>query len=121
MRNKLLVLTLLTPVLLCSQARAADFSSIKQVPVMLNLLILVGAVACLAIAVRLLGLVKGGALARGIQMWLISFVTLAVAQVIILADKFGFFTVTFDLAAVLYVGTVILWFSGLLHARKVLG
>jgi len=102
-------------------AQAADMSQLGGIPVLLNLVILAGACACLAIAIRLFTLVKGGALARGWQMFVISFIMLVVAQIFILAEKLDFFALTFDIAGVFYLLTVILWFVGLLQTRKVLG
>lgn len=90
------------------------------IPVALNLFIMAGAVACLVIAVRLFMLVKGGALARGWQLLVVSFVTLTGAQFIILADSLGIFAIPFDVAGVLYLATVVLWFFGLVQTRKVL-
>ena len=81
----------------------------------------VGAVACLGIAIRLFGLLKGGALAKGCQLWIVSFVALAIGQLFVLADKLQFVMMGFDVAGLLYVTTVVLWFAGLVQTRKVLG
>ncbi|MCK5124973.1 MAG: hypothetical protein KAR42_01850 [candidate division Zixibacteria bacterium] len=120
MKNKLLM-TMVVPFLFSGQASAADFSKISQVSVILNLVIFIGAIACLAIALKLFKAVKGGALAKGCQLWVVSFIVLATGQVFTLADKFEIFALNFDIAAVLYSGTVILWFAGLVQTRKVLG
>lgn len=101
-------------------AEASVGSATGGIPVALNLFILIGAIACLAVAVKLFILVKGGALARGWQLLVISFITLTLAQVIVLADKLGIMAVTFDIAGVFYLATVGLWFWGLLQTRKVL-
>ncbi|MEZ5358741.1 MAG: hypothetical protein R3F48_07885 [Candidatus Zixiibacteriota bacterium] len=119
MRRLLLTLAVL---LICSApAAAADFSKFSQTPVILNSVILVGAIACLVIAIRLFNLVKGGALAKGCQFWVISFVTLLAGQALALAEKLEVFALNFDVAAVLYAATVMLWFAGLAQTRKVLG
>lgn len=106
--------------LLCDQAAAADWTVAGILPVALNAVILAGAFGCLIIAFKLYNLVKGGALARGCQMWLFSFITLAAGQAVALAEKLGLLAINFDIAALLYVGTVILWFFGLIQTRKVL-
>jgi len=98
----------------------AGVGAVGGIPVALNLFILVGSIACLAGAVKLFVLVKGGALARGWQLLVISFITLTLAQVIVLAEKLGIMAVSFDIAALLYLATVGLWFWGLLQTRKVL-
>jgi len=100
----------------------ADSSGLtSRIPVALNFIILAGAIACLAIAIRLFVLVKGGALAKGWQFLVISFATLAMGQIIVLAEKFNLFALSFDLATVFYAITIILWFVGLMQTRKVLG
>ena len=116
-----LILALFMPMVLTGQASAADFSQIGQVPVILNVIILIGAIACLTIALKLFNLVKGGALAKGCQLWVVSFVVLVAGQLFALADKFQVFALSFDVAAVLYAATVVLWFAGLVQTRKVLG
>lgn len=107
--------------LFASHAGAADFSAIGRIPVILNVVILGGALACLAVAIKLFALVKGGALAKGWQLWVLSFFTLIFGQIFILAEKLDVFVVGFDVAGLLYLATVILWFMGLLQTRKVLG
>jgi hypothetical protein len=101
-------------------AEASLGQAVGGIPVALNLFILAGAIACLAAAIRLFLLVKGGALARGWQLLVVSFVTLTLAQVVVLAEKLGIMAVTFDIAGVCYLVTVGLWFWSLLQTRKVL-
>jgi hypothetical protein len=119
--RKLIFILILSLSPLAGRVAAADFSPISQVPVIVNLVILLGAMACLVIAVRLFVLVKGGALARGWQMLVVSFVTLTAGQIFILAEKLHFFALTFDVAGILYLATVALWFMSLMQTRKVLG
>jgi len=99
---------------------AAEFSRIVQPQVIVNVVILFAALACLMLAMKLSSLVRGGALARGWQLWVISFLALALGQLIILAEKLDVFVIGFDFAAVLYLVTVSLWFAGLMQTRKVL-
>lgn len=119
MKHKPLILTVML-LLLSGKAMAADLSGIAQIPVILNIIILGGALACLAVAIKLFTLVKGGALAKGWQLWVISFCALIFGQIIVLAEKLGVFTLDFDVAGLLYLATVALWFMGLLQTRKVL-
>jgi hypothetical protein len=120
MKRKLIVLTVAALPLLSEKAMAAPLSGSGVVPVIVNLLILAGAVACLTIAVRLFLLVKGGALARGWQLWVISFFALVFGQILIVAEKLNLFSIGFDIAGLLYLATVVLLFVGLLQTRKVL-
>ena len=106
---------------LYENASASTVGRLSNIPVMLNIIILIGSIACLTVAIRLFGLVKGGALARGWQMLVISFITLTVGQIVVLAEKLDLVTLTFDLAGIMYLATVILWFVSLLQTRKVLG
>jgi hypothetical protein len=107
--------------LVSGRAEAADFAVIGQIPVILNMVILAGAIACLAVTIKLFALVKGGSLAKGWQLWVASFFALAFGQIFILAEKLDVFAVGFDLSGILYLATVVLWFMGLLQTRKVLG
>ncbi len=107
--------------LFSNEAMAASAADLGRVQILLHLIILGGAVASLMVAVRLLSLVKGGALAKGWQLWVVSFITLAFAQIVILAEKLDLFALSFDIAGVLYLATVALWFLGLLQTRRVLG
>lgn len=120
MRKLIPLLTVLVW-LLGGQVMAADFSRFTQVSVLVNSIILLGAIACLIIAIRLFSLVKGGALARGWQLFVVSFITLVAGQIMILAEKFDIFVVGFDIAGVLYLATVLLWLAGLMQTRRVLG
>lgn len=121
MKLKTLILAAAMLWLLSGTASAADFASLGSVPVMVNVVILIGAIACLAVAIKLFTLVKGGALAKGWQLWVVSFLTLAFGQVIVLAEKLAVFAVSIDIAGILYLATVVLWFMGLMQTRKVLG
>jgi len=103
-----------------SEANATTLSNIVGIPVIVNIVILAGAIACLTIGVRLLSLVKGGALAKGWLLWVISFSTLVAAQIVILAERLDLFKIGVDIAAVFYLATVTLWFVGLMQTRKVL-
>jgi hypothetical protein len=104
-----------------TRAEAADFSHISDVSVILNLVILAGTVSCLIVALKVLSLVRGGALSRPWQLFIVSFISLAAAQVLALFQNLDILRMTFDLSSVLYVATVILWFAGIFHTRKVLG
>jgi hypothetical protein len=106
---------------LANDALASATVSTGHFPVLLNGIILITAIASLLVAVRLLSLVKGGALAKGWQLWVISFFTLAFAQLIVLAEKLDLFALSFDIAGIFYLATVVLWFMGLLQTRRVLG
>ena len=121
MMRKLITLPVLLVWSFGGRAEAADFSRITQIPVLVNSVILIGALACLVIAIKLFSLVKGGALARGWQMFVVSFVTLVAGQILILAEKFDLFALAFDVAGILYLATVVLWFVGLMQTRRVLG
>ena len=121
MKYKLLIMTAGMLAILSGSANAANIAVITQVPVILNIVILAGAVACLAVAIKLFNLVRGGALAKGWQLWIISFFALAFGQILILAEKLEVFAIGFDVAGLLYLVTVVLWFIGLLQTRKVMG
>lgn len=120
MKSRLLICA--SALVLCASERAmaADLATIATIPVILNLVILAGAAACLSVAIKLYTLVRGGALARAWQTFIISFATLAVGQLFVLAREIKWFAPSFDLSALLYLVTVALWFWGLVQTRKVL-
>ena len=121
MKQRSLILTTLMLSIISGNAYAADFAAIGKIPVLFNVVILAGALACLAAAIKLFTLVKGGALAKGWQLWVVSFVALICAQIFVLAEKLDVFAVGFDIPGLMYLATVTLWFIGLLQTRKVLG
>lgn len=121
MMRKLLIFTSAAIPLLSDKAHASVITGLANVPVMINLVILVGAIACLITAIKLFTLVKGGALARGWQFLVVSFITLAFGQIFVLAEKLGWFALTFDVAGLLYLVTVVFWLIGLMQTRRVLG
>lgn len=119
MRSKLLLAAALVP-LFTDRVAASSLSSVGGISLAFNIVILAGAVACLVIAIRLFMLVRGGALARCWQMLSASFATLAIGQILVLVEKLGVFKPPFDIAGLLYLATVALWFAGLSQTRKVL-
>jgi len=121
MKQKTLIIMTAILSVISGNAYAADFAAIGRIPVILNVVILAGAVACLAVAIKLFTLVKGGALAKGWQLWVVSFLALVFGQIFVLAEKLDVFAVGFDIAGILYLATVALWFIGLIQTRKVLG
>lgn len=121
MKYKTIALAAVLLPLLSNNAMAATGADFGQIPVLINIVILAGAIASLTVALRLLSLVRGGALAKGWQMWLISFFSLALAQIVVLAEQLHFIAISFDVAGVFYLVTVVLWFMGLLRTRRVLG
>lgn len=121
MKYKTLALVAVLLPLLSNKAMAATAADFGRIPVLINIVILAGAIASLMVAIRLLSLVRGGALAKGWQLWVLSFLTLALGQIILLAEKLNFFALSFDIAGVFHLATVVLWFMGLVQTRRVLG
>lgn len=121
MKTKILMATLLLIATFPGGAQAADFTQISNISVIFDIVVFLASLGCLTITIKLGALVKGGALAKGCQIWIISFVTLAVGQFFVLAEKFVIFNVGFDIAGLMVVVTVILWFIGLMQTRRVLG
>lgn len=120
MRNKSVLFAAAMLSLPYAPSYAADFSKIVQPQVIVNIVILFAALACFTIALKLSSLVRGGALAKGWQLWVVSFLTLAFGQLLVLAEKLEVFAIGFDIAGVLFLATVVLWFVGLMQTRKVL-
>lgn len=121
MKTKIVVATMALIAVFSGSAQAADFTQIGNLSVIFSIIVFLASLACLTMAIKLGSLVKGGALAKGCQVWIISFVTLAIGQFFVLAEKFAIFAIGFDIAGLLVVITVILWFVGLMQTRRVLG
>jgi hypothetical protein len=121
MKAKTLGITTALLPLFTNDAMASTTAAVGRIATLLNIVILAASIASLFVAIRLLSLVKGGALYKGWQLWVISFLTLAFAQIVVLAENLELIALSFDIAAVFYLATVALWFLGLLHTRRVLG
>jgi len=103
-----------------SRAEAANFAVITSPPTLLNLFILVFAVACVAGAVKVLALVRGGQLSKSWQLFLGGFGVLTLCELGILGNSFEIFSLP---SFVVPAGLVLmsgLFFFGILETRRVL-
>lgn len=104
-----------------SQAEAANFAVITSPPTFLNVLILVFAVACLAAAVKVLALVRGGRLSKSWQLFAAGFAVLALCEIVLLGNSFEIITLP---SFVVPAGLVLmsgLFLFGIIETKRVLG
>ena len=87
MKKKILLGMLLVGVS-AGRAEAANFAVITSPPTLLNILILAFAVACLAAAIKVLALVRGGQLSKSWQLFAAGFAVLALCEMAVLGSSF---------------------------------
>ena len=85
-----------------------------------HLALLACAVIGLLWAVQILSLVKGGLMSRSWQMFLLGFVLLCLAQVLIIFDRAKIVSMPDYVSTLLYVAMAGTWLAGLYQTRKVL-
>lgn len=78
--KQILPLTLILTAALAAPAHAANFAVIATPPTALSLVLVGVAVGCLLGSVKVMGLIRGGQLTRGWQMFVFAFAALALGQ-----------------------------------------
>ncbi len=101
----------------------ASFSpnAIYSTTAMINIVVLVCAAVCLAWALKILTLVKGGLISKSWQMFVIGFCFLIAAQLAVVGEKVGLIMMPTYISTALYLLMTITWLAGLYQTRKVLG
>lgn len=116
------VMAILLGLLAVSPASANTGSGgIFTASVFFNLVLLGGAVVGLLWALQILDLVKGGLMSKSWQMFLLGFVSLALAQLLVLIQRLNFVAIPDFVSSFFYVIMAGTWLAGLYQTRKVLG
>nr|MBN2276705.1 hypothetical protein [candidate division Zixibacteria bacterium] len=103
-------------------ARAAfNMDNLSSPSGLINIVVLLCAVICLVWALKIMSLVRGGLISKSWQMFALGFSFLIMAQVIVVLQEAGFFSVPGYLTTALYLIMTITWLMGLYQTRKVLG
>lgn len=105
---------------LAGRTEAANFAVITAPPTMLNLGVLILALAALVIGVQLVGAVRGGALSRPWQIMVGGFVLLALSQVATLLHTFEIVLLPTWVAPALMVLWAGVFFYGLFETKRTL-
>ncbi|MFZ1684921.1 MAG: hypothetical protein WAU88_12450 [Candidatus Zixiibacteriota bacterium] len=114
------VVVLCAPVLALAQDMEPVPAVVTAPPLLVTLLLLVSACACVAFAVQVFMLIKGGQLSRG---WLIltgGFVVLAISQVVTLLAGFGVIPASRFLIPALLIVMTGLFGYGLYETKRTL-
>ncbi len=101
-------------------ANAANFAVITSPPTLLNVIIFIVAVACLAGTAKILNLVRGGQLSKSWQLFLAGFGVFALCELVVLADYFEIFTLPSFVVPAGFAVMGMLFLFGIIEIKRVL-
>ena len=102
------------------RAAVRDSGSSSVVPILLDILLLVGTLACFRISVRVKSFLKDGELASGWTLFSLSFVLLFVAQLLSFSLSVGLLNVSPHIISSLRLLFILFLASGIYFMKKVL-
>lgn len=118
--KKIITTTVLGSILFSSNTQAANFAVITSPPTILSIVIFLVALGCLYGVVKVLSLLKGGYLSRSWQLFMTSFIVLALSQVANLLKDFQLLSVPSFLVPALLVITSGLFLYGIFETKQTL-
>ncbi len=121
MRRILLPVLLMCPVLPLSASASINTDAMYTPSSIVNIAILLCAIICLAWAMKILSLVRGGLLSKSWQMFVLGFCFLIFAQLMVIGEHAELFMLPSYTTTSLYLLMAITWLIGLYHTRKILG
>jgi hypothetical protein len=104
-----------------SRSEAANIAVITAPPNLLQVVILAAAVACLMASVKVLILVRGGQLAKAVQLFVAAFALLTMCQLLVLFGTIEVLSVPSFVPPLMLSGMAALFLYGLMQIRRVLG
>lgn len=107
--------------LLGGSAKAANFALITSPPTILNIVVLLVAIACIVIGLKVVDLVRGGQFSKVWQMFIGAFVVLVLAEAARLSVTFEIMSIPELVAPAMMVLSIGLFLYALLETRRVLG
>ncbi len=119
--KKTLILSSVLLLLLSTDARAANLAVITSTPTIWHLLVLGVAVACIALAFKVLMLVRGGLLSRSWQFFLGGFAALVLAQLILILDAIEVIVLPGFVVPICFIVMTGLFLWGVLETKRTLG
>lgn len=111
---------ILSSFILSANAYAANFAVITSPPTILSILIFVVSLGCLFGVVRILSLVKGGYLSKSWQLFMSSFIILALSQFVNLLNVFEILAVPSFMVPALLVITTGLFLFAIFETKRTL-
>lgn len=118
--KRVLALTMLLSITGSSQAMAANLAVITSPPTALNLVVFGMVVGCAVGSIKVLGLLKGGFLFKSWQIFLCSFIVLALSEVAILLNDFEVVVLPKFAVPALLILAIGLFLFGIFETKKVL-
>jgi len=106
---------------LSGSAKAANFAVITSPPTILNILVLLAAIGCVVIGLKVVELVRGGQLSKVWQVFIGAFVVLILAEGVRLAATFELIALPDLVTPAMMVVSIGLFLYGLLETKRVLG
>ena len=103
------------------RSEAANIAVITAPPNLLQVVILGVAVACFLASLKVLMLVRGGQLARGVQLFVAAFGLLTLCQLLVVFGTVEILNVPSFVPPLVLSGTAGLFLFGLMQIRRVLG
>lgn len=102
-------------------ANAANFAVITSPPTILNIVVMITAIVCVVVGLKVVDLVRGGQLSKVWQTFIGAFVVLVLAEAALLGASFEILTLPDFVAPAMMVLSIGLFLYGLLETKRVLG
>ena len=106
--------------LVAGSTQAANFAVITSPPTALSLVVLVGAIVCLAGAYQISAILKGGFLAKTWHLFIGSFFALALSQVGVLLHDFEIYPVPAFAVPAFMLLALVLFIYGIFETKRTL-
>ncbi|MCK4605915.1 MAG: hypothetical protein KAU35_01330 [candidate division Zixibacteria bacterium] len=119
--KKIAVLPALLVLAGAGSAQAANFAVIKSPPTLLNFLILIVAVVCMAGSLKVVELIRGGILSKSWQLFLGGFAVLTLAQLATLLNALEIVNLPSFVVPALLILMAGLFLYGVHEAKRTLG
>lgn len=118
--KKIFTTVILSSLTLSANANAANFAVITAPSTILSILIFIVSLGCLYGVVKVLSILKGGYLSKSWQLFLSSFIVLALSQIVNLINQFELITVPSFLVPALLVITTGLFLFAIFETKQTL-
>jgi hypothetical protein len=118
--KKIITTTILGSFLLSGNVHAVNFAVITSPPTIISLVLLLVALVCLYGVLKVLALLKGGYLSKSWQLFMSSFIVLALSQMVNLVNDFELLAVPSFLVPALLLVTSGLFLYGIFETKQTL-
>lgn len=101
-----------------ANANAANFAIITSPPTLLSVVVLLIAVGCLVVSFKVMDLVRGGALFKGWQIFMLGFICLAISQIFVLLRDLEMLVLPAYVVPGVLALSIILFLFGVIETKK---